>query len=251
MKKPMGTDLSAIKYVSLALIRPAQHRYASMNVTDKINRSENFGFHFDDHNQKVFHFDDGRSIFPEKNAIPAIETPHGYVLCDGHHSAMASFSLGCQTIPVRIFQTIPHPLGEKFWLWAETSNFAYLIDMEGKRRQPPAELDQLQDDPLRYFAAITARKFENPTLQDSFGYDYPLWIKVGKDTPFIEMRIADKLRTHGFIYQYGDEQKDLEGLIEAARVILIADPIPNLKLLQNKEKYDQSTFVDSLFDHHT
>lgn len=247
----MNTDLSLVKYVPMELIRPAQHRYASMNVTDKIKRNENFGFHFDERGEKIFHFDEGKSIYPEKNAIPAIEMPHGYILCDGHHSAMASFSLGCQTIPVRIFQTILHPLGEKFWLWAETSNFAYLVDMDGKRCPPPSELNQLQDDPLRYFAAITARKYENPMMQESFGYDYPLWIKIGKDTPFIEMRIADKLRTHGFIYHYGDEENNLETLIEAARTILIADPIPNLKLLQNKEKYDQSAFVDSLFDHHT
>lgn len=245
----MNNDSPLIKYVPLASIHPAQHRYASRNVENKIKRSENFGFHVNEQQQSIFHFDEGRSIYPEKNAVPVIEIDEIYILCDGHHSALASLSLGCQTIPVRILQTIPHRLGEKFWLWAEACNYAYLIDMAGERHPPPSDLEALEDDPLRYFAAISARKYENPTMQDSFGTDYPLWIKIGKDTPFIEMRIADKLRAHGFEYHYGEEETDLERLIEAARNILIANPIPHLKLLQSKEKYDHSIFIESLFDH--
>lgn len=245
----MNDDSPLIKYVSLESIHPAQHRYASRNVEDKIKRSENFGFHIDEYQQSIFHFDDGKSIYPEKNAIPAIEMDENYILCDGHHSALASLFLGCKTIPVRIFQTIPYRLGEKFWLWAEASNYAYLINMAGERQPPPSDLKALEDDPLRYFAAISARKYENPAIQESFGSDYPLWIKMGKDVPFIEMRIADKLRSHGFEYHYGEEETQLDELIEKARAILIADPIPNLNLLHDKEKYDHSLFIDNLIDH--
>lgn len=60
--------------------------------------------------------------------------------------------------------------------------------------------------------------------------------------PFIEMKIADVLRAHGFSYQYGDEILKLDFLIDQARAILTSS-LPNLKLVLEKPKRGECLFM--------
>lgn len=221
-------------YVDIHTVYPSQHRYSSLNVKQKIEKGENDGYHCEQA-QLIFHFDNGKSIYAVKNAIPVLKVNSIYILVDGHHSVLASIELGASTVPVHIIHVLTRPLDNEFWQWAATNNYAYLIDIKGNLSiPPPDDITQLQDDPLRYFAAITARKYEE--IEGSWiGAENPLWIKVGKDIPFIEMKIADLLRASGFSYQYGDELVKLDLLIDQARAILVPY-LPELKLVLEKPK---------------
>jgi hypothetical protein len=79
------------------------------------------------------------------------------------------------------------------------SSWAYLYTTSGEKLLPPKKFSELKDDTNRYFAAITARKYtSNPDgSYASKGALYPLWIKVDKDIPFIEFKIANGLFAKG------------------------------------------------------
>lgn len=238
-------DLNTL-YTTLSLIFPSQVRFSRQNVEDKIKYAlQGDAWYLPSTRSYGFRYDGYQSIFGPEAAIPIITTPKRLILADGHHSVLASLALGCKTIPIRPIAHWPHDLNSAFWQWAEDHNYAYLWDLDGKKLPPPQSFLDLKDDPLRYFAAITARKY--PSDRDplkSFGLDYPLWIKIGKDIPFIEMRIANTLFQAGFSYRYGQElSSDFTSLVEQAREILRGAPIPGLRLLTTREHYLSSSTI--------
>lgn len=239
--------MNSVFYTLLPHLRPSQGRYSSQNVSDKITKAlKNQDTFMDPSTGRYqFKYDEGRSIYDITNAIPAIITCLGAILADGHHRALASLALGCSTIPINPVAHWEGDIDPQFWLWAEGQNYAYLYDIGGVRCFPPESLLLLKDDPLRYFSGISARKY-NARGDDSFssGALYPLWVKIGKDIPFIEMRIADVLYRSGFSYNYGDEKTQFDHLIEQARAIIRENPIPELKFLPEREHYLDSKLIN-------
>lgn len=229
-----------IFYVQLTQVQPSQHRYAKANVNEKINYAlRNKDVWLNDHHDYIGKYDQGRSIYDLKDAFPVIKVKDTYVLIDGHHSALASLILKCQTIPVKIIREWPNPLDDIFWRWAESQDLAYLKKRDGSISYKLPSLATMEDDPLRYFVAQSARKFDNSlNYETSFGAEYPLWIKIGKDLPFIEWIITDHLHILGFTYQNGDEASGLQPLIEKARALLSQYPLPFVKIITSKERFD-------------
>lgn len=225
-------------FVNLSQILPSQHRFAAGNVNDKVAKVLALK------GQLRPQYDNGKSLYSPNEAIPAIAVNNSYVITDGHHSALASLQLHYQTLPINIIDQWEAPLDDEFWFWAEQKHYAYLKKMDGTISYHLPQLTHLEDDPLRYFASISSRKFYGTlSLEDSTGAEFPLWIKVKKDVPFIEWQLTDHLRAHGFSYHYGDENERLQFLIEHARAILINHPLPALKLVPEKQRYDDSMYI--------
>ncbi|HBY05620.1 TPA: hypothetical protein DEG75_01590 [Candidatus Dependentiae bacterium] len=248
-----------ILFVNLSQLRPTQVRYSSENVNDKVTKAIKQG----DTNKEfsTFKYDNGQSIFSTKDALPVIatnidseeKTPLFYLI-DGHHSALASFKVKAKTIPVKIEDIYyPAPGTNFFWEWAQKHQYTYLKDTDGSLRIPE-DFNTLTNDPIRYFAALAARKFEKDTnYKNSTGAEFPLWVKIGKDIPFIEFHIADALIEASFVYNYGDEKdkKLFQEKIEFARIILTKKikeldekaPLKQLKLLTKQEHFRKSVAI--------
>lgn len=235
-----------IEYINYHEISPGQVRFSSRNVQLKIDAAFKNGdvtvgpdgcFHFKYYN--------GQSIFPEKEALPVIKAPFGYVLADGHHHTLAAISLGAQYLPIRLLADYSDMSPEQFWCVAEKNNQVFLYDLEGNHLNPPLRFNEnslyeLIDDANRYFAAITARKCEEGKgWVNSTGAEYPLWIKVGKDIPFIEFRIADALRNAGIVYSYEMGDEPSEQFVEQARQVLVQANIPGLRVVNTRTRYTE------------
>lgn len=234
-------------YVQLDQLRPTQVRYSQANVDDKVTKAIKRGD--TDKEYSFCAYDGGKSIFSLDDAIPVVKTEDGaYYLCDGHHAVLASYVVGAKSMPVFVIETYPGPGGtEGFWEWACAWGYAYLKTVGGQMVVPTGFTD-LIDDPVRYFVALSARKFEKElTFEASTGAEYPLWVKIKKDIPFIEFHVADVLVAAGFVYRYGDEKnKELfQEKIEQARAILRAvlpgcQKLKGLKFLPEKEQFEKS-----------
>lgn len=229
-----------VQYVNYREIFPAQMRYSSQNVKDKIDRAQQKGYLICSENGEWnYQFFNGKSIIPEKEALPVVKASFGYVLADGHHDVLSSLSVGAEWIPIKVIADLSHLSVEQFWKQAEQNGWAYLIDLNGeKQATPPQSFQNLKDDSNRYFAAITARKY-SADLSSSVGAEYPLWIKVGKDIPFIEFKIADVLWRNGLVYQYEMGDEPPVEFVERARLVLLKSNIPGLKSVAVRTHYSQ------------
>jgi Putative ParB-like nuclease len=233
------------EYIAYTKIYPGQIRYASANVQDKVNKAINAGIakplplapgssqHF------TFAYNNGTSMLSEKNALPVIIAPFGYVLVDGHHDLLASISLGAEFIPIKIVGDLSNLKVEEFWKEAEKRGLVYPYAIGGIYTIPPRSFKDLVDEPNRYFAALLARKCEKrgDAIGDSRGAEYPVWIKIEKDIPFIEFMIADVLEKYGIHYVYAMGDNPPAALIEKARSVLRQHPIKGLKLVSRRIKY--------------
>lgn len=225
-----------IIYLDISEIFPAQLRYSSQNVKQKIENNIEQGKANWNKAQACWQIDN----IPTKNALPVVKAPFGYVLVDGHHDMLAYLALKAKQVPVRIVSNLSKISEEEFWEEAEKKGFAYLYDIHGNRKIPPRDILQLQDDPNRFFAALSARKYPDPqNLKISFGADYPLWIKIGKDIPFIEFQIADVLWKNGLIYQYQMGNDFSKEFAEKARQILFEAKIPGLRIVTERVHYSK------------
>lgn len=233
------------EYISFKKIHPGQIRYASMNVTEKMNnaiKTGNAELFYDPANKSFrfkFMYNNGTSILSEKNALPVIKSPFGYVLVDGHHDLLASVALGADFIPVRVVGDLSNLTPDQFWLQAEKQGLVYPYAIGGIRQIPPASFKNLVDDSNRYFAALVARKCEKygDAATISRGADYPLWIKIGKDIPFIEFMIADAWWNNGLVYSYDMGNNPSAEFVEKAREILNKAAIKGLKIIKQREHY--------------
>ena len=251
-KEPTSPTIPEVQYVLITDIHPGQIRYASQNVQDKVNAAIKKGGIFKDvSGQEHFKYFDGKSILPEKSALPVVYGPFGYVLVDGHHDVLSSLAVGAKYVPIKIIGRLRMTglMGyanlkltpEQFWIEAEKKNWVYPYALGGARQIPPAKFEDLVDDPNRYFAAIAARKCERKgqTADQTIGAEYPLWRKVGKDIPFIEFKISDALGTAGVFYDYNMGDKPPMEFVEKARQALKEHPVNGLKLVPERTKYDQ------------
>ena len=179
--------------------------------------------------------------FPSKKAVPVVKAPFGYILADGHHDVLSSLALEATWIPVKVIADLNELSESEFWDEAEKLGFAYLYDLQGEHKIPPRDFSLLEDDPNRYFAAISARKFlEDGNFSNSTGADYPLWIKIGKDIPFIEFKIADVMWQHQIIYSYEMGKNPPEDFVEEnTSCVLMAENIPGLRLIEERKHYSE------------
>ena len=228
------------EYISYKKIHPGQLRYASKNVEEKRKKAIEVGAAtWDNNNQWHYKYNHGTSIMAENNALPVVMAPFGYVLVDGHHDVLASIALGAEFIPIKVVDDMSSLNPNDFWLKAEKQGFVYPYAIGGARQVPPEQFDQLIDDPNRYFAAISARKCDKlgDAPNNSKGADYPLWIKIGKDIPFIEFMIADALWNNNLLYIYSMGNNPPKEFVEKARAILKRANIKGLKLIPQRKYY--------------
>lgn len=238
----IAVPISEPVYLHISEIFPAQLRYSSQNVQEKINKKITQGHAWwnSEKAQWQYRYDSGRSIFSIRKAIPVVKAPFGHVLTDGHHNVLASLALGAAWIPVKVIADMRELSESEFWDACEKIGLAYLYDLQGVRRTPPRKFDLLEDDPNRYFAAISARKCSaEGDLLNSAGAEYPLWIKAGKDTPFIEFKIADILWQHQIIYSYDMGKNPPEDFVEKARRVLSAAKVPGLQIIAERKHYSE------------
>ena len=184
---PILAFCGSIEYVPIIEIHPSQLRYSQDNVNEKQQWAMTKGYaKWDPATEKYkLSFAEGHSSLPETEALPVVRAPFGLALTDGHHEVLSSLALGADLIPVKIIADLSALSEEEFWNEMEKKGWAYPYAIGGNRVTPPIDFALLKNDPNRYFAAISARKFPKGIHSESFGAEYPLWIKVGKDIPFI------------------------------------------------------------------
>lgn len=230
-------------YLSIKEVFPAQVRYSYKNSLDKlVDKIAKGDVQWNKKNKKWdCLYNNQTSTLSEKQALPVVKAPFGYVLVDGHHDVMASLYFDAITIPIKVIEDMSHYSSEElFWNGAEKRNFAYLLDLSQNRRLPPKHFENLIDDPNRYFASLTKQKIVvNEGKKESFGALYPLWIKKADTPPFIEFKIADALCKGGHIYDYSMGKNPPIEFIEKARQILLDANILGLNLVQERKHYTQ------------
>jgi hypothetical protein len=237
-----ATEKLDVQYVSYDQIHPGQIRYSKLNTAEKVGKlkKKKAAIFIEDSKSYEYKYHKGTSVLSKKDALPVVKTNFGYVLTDGHHDVMSSLELKAKMIPIKITDDLSHLSKDAFWKLAEEKGLAYLVNINGDNGLPPASFADLIDDSNRYFAAITARKYideKNGTF-NSKGADYPLWIKINKDIPFIEFKIANALFAKGFVYEptkMGNPPR--QEVIEQARQILREAKIVGLRLVTEVTHY--------------
>lgn len=206
-------------FLQMHEIHPGQLRYSSINVQEKINKKI-------ERNVK------------ELKGIPVVKACFGYVLIDGHHDVISSLALGVEELSAEVVKDLSDLNEDDFWDEMERQGYAYLYDLEGNRKTPPRDFQLLEDDPNRYFAAITARKYAGD-LSKSTGAEYPLWIKIGRDIPFIEFKISDILWRNQIVYQNEWGNTPSEEFIEVARMALTEANEPGIRVVAERVHYSK------------
>lgn len=229
-------------YTHIDELTPGQVRFSSKNVEEKVVQALQNGDAF--FNPLAAHFvgkyDEGKSLFPESEALPVVKGKEGFVLADGHHHVLAALALGLPWVPTKEIADLSHLSKEAFWEEMEQKGWVYPYGLDGEKRLPPKDFSLLEEDQNRYFAAITARKCgEDGDMSRSRGAEYPLWIKIGKDIPFIEFKISDALFARGFYYDYSMGNEPPEAVVEEARRILIEADIPGLRLVKERKHWKE------------
>jgi hypothetical protein len=243
-KKADKKSSESVEYVSYHKIFPAQMRYSEQNVLEKVAKANAKGKATWNKAEKRWEYEHhhGTSILPKKKALPVVHAPFGYVLTDGHHDVLSSIKLGAEMIPIKVIKDLSHLSEKQFWNEAEQNGWAYLYTTSGEKVSPPKEFSELKDDTNRYFAAITARKYtsNDDGSYSSKGANYPLWIKVDKDIPFIEFKIANALFAKDFVYD-SEQMKNSpsDEVIEQARKILLEANIPGLRVIGSRQYFEQ------------
>ncbi|MCC5831706.1 MAG: ParB/Srx family N-terminal domain-containing protein [Chlamydiales bacterium] len=234
-------------YTHIEEMTPGQIRFSSKNVEEKVVQALLKGDAFFNPLEGTFigKYYGGKSLFPEEEALPVVKGRHGYVLADGHHHVLTALALGLPWVPTKEIADLSHLAEDAFWVEMEQKGWVHLYGLDGVKRLPPADFNLLEEDPNRYFAAITARKCgEDGNLSRSRGAEYPLWIKVGKDIPFIEFKISDALFASGFRYEYNMGNNPDEATVEEARCILIKADIPGLRLVKERKHWKEISLSD-------
>lgn len=224
------TSFAYGEIVSMNEVFPGQHRYSSWHVQEKMKK-------------KV---EKGMPLCGGEKGIPVVKACFGYVLIDGHHDVIANLTLGAEELRIRIVADLSALEGNDFWNEMEKQGWAYLYDLSGNRNTPPRDFHLLEDDPNRYFAALTARRYADSKMVESSGAEYPLWIKIGKDIPFIEFKIADILWKHGIAYEYEMGESPPEEFVETARKILIEANNLELKIVPQRKHFSELGEIESI-----
>jgi hypothetical protein len=193
------------QYVPIHELSPGQLRFTKVNVDTKAKKLA----------RSKGQFDQGRSSLDTKDAVPVILGPEGLIiLVDSHHELMAAKKVGDETAPITVVDDLRHLSREEFFTQAVAKNYIYPYNRLGTIVAMPATgwyaWDQMEDDPNRLFASLTAWKCTDETTgtkdpNASEDPDYPLWVKKLKERvkiAFIEFKIATVLYKAGLEYQY-------------------------------------------------
>jgi hypothetical protein len=237
-------------YLPIAQIHPGQLRKSDLNVRAKVRRAIERHIAVERGGGATSYelgYDHGHSILPPDEPLPVIKGPPdvGYVLVDGHHDVLASLALGATTVPVQQVADLSELSEADFWERAARDGYVYPYAIGGQRETPPRRFDDLVDDPNRYFAAVTARmcKTKGDDAGRSLGAEYPLWVKIGRDVPFIEFKISDRLTAAHFDYgatkAYQDDPADPPSdVVARARAILVGEPrVDGLRVVPARVPY--------------
>lgn len=218
--------------VSMDEVFPGQLRYSSLNVQKKMSKK----------------MEKGMPICGGDKGIPVVKSYFGYVLIDGHHDVIASLALGEEELRVRVVADLSNLEGDNFWDEMERQGWAYLYDLDGNRKNPPREFHLLEDDPNRYFVTLTVRHYAKFNSVESSGAEYPLWLKIGKDIPFIEFKIADILWQHNIIYENEMGTNPPEEFVEEARRVLVEANNPELRIVPQRKHFSELNEVPDGFE---
>lgn len=229
-------------YFPIESIFPGQTRFSRLNVERKLLWLEKTNsIRWDAQNKSwTLAFDEGRSPLELKKAVPLVRAPFGYVLIDGHHDTISAIEVGATSIPGKVILDLSNLSEDAFWQEMEERGLAFRFTLSGQKVNPPRSFSALEDDTNRYFAALITRKYsETRNPKDSFGSEYPVWLKVGRSIPFIEFIISDELRKAGIEYTYDMGDNPPEEIVEKARKAISQAGIPNLPVIPVKVHYTE------------
>jgi len=218
-------------YVEIKQLFPSQIRFSKANVDLKVRKMGK--------NRKLY---DDKSVLALTEALPVVRSQWGYLLIDGHHDVLKSIRVGAKWVPVRVEKDLSHLSRQEFWAYTKEQGWTYLQKINGTTPEtPPSSFAEMENDPNRYLAAILARKFPkgSTVLNQSWGAEYPVWIKLGKDTPYIEFHIADALYQENLLYQESWQDNPPMDFVEKVRNVLTHANIKGLKVVSRRIHYNQ------------
>jgi hypothetical protein len=155
------------------------------------------------------------------------------VVVDGHHHCRLSLAFGGSSIPVKILADFSHLSKQQFLDVAEAKELIYPYDVYGNRVSLPTRFEDLVNDPNRYFATLCKRS------SNLKGNEYPIWIKKGKELPFIELKIAKALWKAGMVYEDREGRFPNLAFYEKVRTIIHKAKILHLHTLETRTHYMQ------------
>ena len=156
---------------------------------------------------------------------------------------------------------------QKFCKYAYDNHLVDLKGVDGKvyLKNPPKSFGTMQNDPVRYFVTIAARKGGNgQSIDESFGAEYPLWYKRLSNfndpekypgdvlnAQMVENIVSQKLIDNGFTYNFdadGEKGPRFEAKVKEAYEIL-SNPKNQIKGLRLVKKLGYfSAIKDQLRD---
>lgn len=213
-------------FIPIKEIHPGQLRYSRLDVDRTCQKQIGLGRVQRCEGRWLLPY--GKSLYPLKQSHPAILTPRGWVLVDGHHRLLASKRLGATLYPIHMVADLR---GRFDWEECALANgWIYPFDFQGRRRQLPCFFSGLINDPNRHFASMSKGK---KTMCGIKGSSHPLWIIEGRTRPFEELRVATALWKQGLVY---DPKTSGEAFFEAASKALLEEKIPGVQVVLPKEK---------------
>jgi len=231
-------------YVHYSEIHPAQIAYASPDVHAKVMEvyeSGNAKLEWDNaapyaSANIILHHCDGQSIFPPKKQLSVVKAPFGYVLIDGHHKVLASLRMNASMISIKVVEDWSLLSEDVFWYQAEQKGWAYPYTISGQYAKPPRTFDGMIDEPYRWLPYLLKGLVpEDSDVTKYTGPDYPVWLKIGEDIPFIEFKIGQALYKNGIRYAYQDGDNLSPAFVEQCREILLKENIPGLRVVPTRK----------------
>lgn len=217
-------------FVPILHIHPGQVRFSYNNVVDKLTSEGTLYAIFPPNGGDPYldeKNDNGKSFYPESQALNVVLTDFGLVLLDGHHGTITAIFYGAKTLPVKIVADYTGKEVSLVWKELESKGWAHLQSLSGVKKEPPPSFALLEDDILRYFTALVAFKIlvNDPSKPEiSKPKSTPLWIKINNSIPFIEFILSDVLYKSGFnVTPEMIAKKPMDAnIVEGARKILLA-----------------------------
>ncbi|WP_420421965.1 ParB-like protein [Simkania sp.] len=232
-------------FVSIHQVFPGQLRYANAVVEIGIEKATEKGEVKWNEETGQWDLKHGVSLYGLSEALPVIKSPYGYVLIDGHHHFLLNLQFGGSLIPIQLEADYSDLSLEKYLHVATEKGYIHPYDHYGNKVEIPRDFNELQNDPNQMFAVLCRRRYQSLTPESfSSGNEYPIWIKVGKDIPFIEMRIAEALTRAGLIYDGEEADPDF---YEAARQVIVEANIEGLRVIPTKTHYEELLVNEVLF----
>jgi len=223
-------------FVDVKEIIPGQMRYSEDNVDEKVKKFVKGGRVIEKKGEfkLAAKTKEGKKIKAalrkNKDALPVVKAPNGYLLIDGHHHLKASLKVGSKKIPIKVIADYSNMSENKFLKVAQKNHWVYTKDLDLEDKELPKNFDELKDDPNRYFAGMAKGKEKKGVVKSKFAA--PIWIKDKKTLPFTEFRIADAMYAAGIVYNKNMPKEEVAGFAEAVKDVIRASDDPVLKDLK-------------------